>query len=81
MGPLVTEIIVAIIGAIAVIASVLIPLLTGLGRARTENRDQHREVATELGRLSGIVETTHAEVRDLRSDHMRHLDRHPPKVK
>lgn len=75
-GTWVIEIVVAIIGAIAVVSAAILPIVIGLQKARKENRDQHAENKEALLGLVGKVDVVHDEVRDMRKDFTRHLENH-----
>lgn len=70
------EVIVAMIGAVAVVSAAVIPVVLGLRKARRENRDQHAENRDALGELSGQVGVIHSEIRDMRKDFTQHLENH-----
>lgn len=74
------EIIVAMIGAVAVVTAAIVPVIIGLRRARRENREQHEgnKIAfhSEIGNLSGKIDVVHTDIRDMRKDFVRHLENH-----
>lgn len=71
-----TEVLVAIIGALGVVAAAVLPIVLSLRKARAENREQHNENRDTLLNLSGKVDVMHTEVRDMRKDFTKHLENH-----
>ena len=75
------EVVVAMIGAVAVVAAATMPVVISLRKARDENREQHadnkQQFQTEIGELKGMVGVMHSDVRDIRSDLTNHLIDHP----
>lgn len=71
-----SDIVVAIIGAIAVVSAAVLPILIGLTKARRENREQHADNKDTMLMLAGKVDVVHDEVRDMRNDFTKHLENH-----
>lgn len=71
-----SDIVVAVIGAVAVVAAAVLPILIGLKKARQENREQHADNKDTMLMLAGKVDVVHDEVRDMRSDFTKHLENH-----
>jgi hypothetical protein len=75
-----TEVIVSIIGACALVLAAIVPVVLGLRKARVENREQHadnkQQFQENIGELKGMVHLMHEDVRDIRTDFVGHLKDH-----
>lgn len=74
-----TAIIVAIIAAIATVTGAVLPILSGLRKARAENGAQHKTVETGLANVEGKVDGLTDSVMALVKRFDRHLEDHAPK--
>ena len=74
------EVVVAMIGAIAVVSAATVPVMLSLRKARDENREQHatnqQQFQTEIGNLAGKIDVVHINIRDMRKDFVYHLENH-----
>jgi len=79
-----TEVLVAMIGGLAVVCAAVIPVVLQLRKARNENRAQHADnkaaMNERMSELHGKLDVIHTDVRDVSTRLDAHMRDHAPSV-